>query len=127
METGEFWQKVPDVNRRTSVDQQLLSDLAALEKDLTNKKGLDRPSAQGLIGRSIFTQYLIDREIVTRDFLELQVWVWHSRRHTATTVLLRNDCSTGFGRLSTATCFHWRAHPFPMTNIFTGLRTSSRR
>ena len=72
METGEFWQKVPDVNRRTSVDQQLLSDLAALEKDLTNKKGLDRPSAQGLIGRSIFTQYLIDREIVTRDFLELK-------------------------------------------------------
>ena len=69
METGEFWQKVPDVNRKTSVDQQLLSDLAALEKDLTNKKGLDRPSAQGLIGRSIFTQYLIDRGIVTSDFL----------------------------------------------------------
>ena len=70
METGEFWQKAPDVNRRTSVDKQLLSDLAALENDLTNKKGLDRPSAQGLIGRSIFTQYLIDREVVTRDFLE---------------------------------------------------------
>ncbi len=69
METGEFWQKAPDVNRRTSVDQQLLSDLAALEKDLTNKKGLDRPSAQGLIGRSIFAQYLIDRSIVTSDFL----------------------------------------------------------
>ena len=69
METGEFWQKVPNVNRKTSVDQQLLSDLAALEKDLTNKKGLDRLSAQGLIGRSIFTQYLIDRRIVTSDFL----------------------------------------------------------
>ena len=69
METGEFWRQAPRVNRRTSVDRQLLSDLAALERDLT-KKNLDRPSAQGLIGRSIFAQYLIDRGIVTNELLE---------------------------------------------------------
>ena len=69
METGQFWRQAPHVNRRTSVDQQLLSDLAALEHDLTNKE-LDRPSAQGLIGRSIFAQYLIDRGIITNPVLE---------------------------------------------------------
>jgi N-6 DNA Methylase len=63
METGQFWLRTHSVNRKTSVDQQLLSDLAALEQDLV-REGLDRASAQGLIGRSIFTQYLIDRKIV---------------------------------------------------------------
>ena len=69
METGQFWQKTPAVNRATSVDRQLLSDLGKLERDLTNSN-LDRPSAQGLIGRSIFTQYLIDRNIVTCEHIE---------------------------------------------------------
>ena len=69
METGQFWQKASIVNRTTSVDRQLLSDLSALERDLTNNE-LDRPSAQGLIGRSIFTQYLIDRGIVTNRLLQ---------------------------------------------------------
>ena len=66
METGRFWQE-PDarrVDRKTSVDRQLLSDLAALERDLV-AADMSRPDAQGLIGRSIFTQYLIDRRIVT--------------------------------------------------------------
>jgi hypothetical protein len=31
METGQFWSRAPSVNRKTSVDQQLLSDLAFLE------------------------------------------------------------------------------------------------
>ena len=69
METGEFWRQAPAVHRRTCVDRQLLSDLGALEGDLLSAD-LDRPSAQGLIGRSIFTQYLIDRGIVTRGFLK---------------------------------------------------------
>ena len=69
METGEFWRQVPAVDRTTCVDRQLLSDLAALEGDLLSA-GLDPPAAQGLIGRSIFTQYLIDRGIVTRRFLD---------------------------------------------------------
>jgi len=65
METGAFLPQMRPIDRRTSVDQVLLSDLATLERDLTGS-GLDRPSAQGLIGRSIFTQYLVDREIISR-------------------------------------------------------------
>ena len=61
IETGQFWQQAKQVNRRSSVDRKLLSDLAALQHDLIAEK-LDPLRAQGLIGRSIFTQYLIDRE-----------------------------------------------------------------
>ena len=68
METGRFWQQAGAVDRRTSVDRQLLSDLAVLEHDLV-AAGLDRAAAQGLIGRSIFAQYLVDREIVTAERL----------------------------------------------------------
>ena len=68
METGQFWQQAPSVDRKTSVDRQLLNDLAALEHDLVEAR-LGRPDAQGLIGRSIFTQYLIDRKIITKPFL----------------------------------------------------------
>ena len=69
METGEFWRQALSVDRSTCVDRQLLSDLGTLERDLLSAN-LNRNSAQGLIGRSIFTQYLVDREIVTRQFLE---------------------------------------------------------
>jgi hypothetical protein len=69
METGQFWLHAPKVDRKTSVDQQLLSDLAALERDLVAAR-LKLPVAQALIGRSIFTQYLIDRAIVDGDRLE---------------------------------------------------------
>ncbi len=69
METGRFWQQTSAVNRRTSVGRQLLSDLFVLERDLI-ELGMDRSGAQGLICRSIFTQYLIDREIVTEQFLK---------------------------------------------------------
>lgn len=68
METGQFWLRSGAVSRKTSVDEQLLSDLAALERDLV-AGGLDRATAQGLIGRSIFTQYLIDRQIVVPERL----------------------------------------------------------
>lgn len=63
METGQFWLQAPTVDRKTSVDQELLSDLIFLEHDLV-ALDLERPEAQALIGRSIFAQYLIDREIV---------------------------------------------------------------
>ena len=69
METGQFWLKTKGVDRKTAVDQQLLSDLAALERDLV-AANLDRAEAQALIGRSIFTQYLVDRHIVTADRLK---------------------------------------------------------
>ena len=71
METGRFWQDSmgKGINRNTSVDRLLLRDIARLAHDLTNS-GMDRPDAQSLIGRSIFAQYLVDRRIVTKDFLE---------------------------------------------------------
>ena len=69
METGQFWEQAQSVDRRTGVDRQLLTDLRILERNLRSEK-LDVHSAQGLIGRSVFTQYLIDREIVTRKRLE---------------------------------------------------------
>ena len=68
METGQFWLQAPEINRKTSVDQQLLSDLGFLESDLVGTD-LDRIEAQGLIGRTIFTQYLIDRNIVPAQLL----------------------------------------------------------
>lgn len=62
-ETGQFWLNAEVFDRKTTVDQKLLSDLRYLERDLIGD-GLGRASAQALIGRVIFTQYLIDREIV---------------------------------------------------------------
>ena len=68
METGQFWRQRPDVNRASAVDGQLLRDLAALKRGL-EAAGLAPASAQALIGRSIFTQYLIDRRIVSPERL----------------------------------------------------------
>ena len=70
METDRFWQHPMSkaVNRRTSVDRLLLRDIARLERDLSYA-GMARSDAQGLIGRSIFAQYLVDRGTVTTDFL----------------------------------------------------------
>ena len=69
METGQFWHQAPEVNRRTSVDGQLLRDLDHLERMLVDA-GLGRDETQGIIGRSIFAQYLIDREIVDGSRLQ---------------------------------------------------------
>lgn len=69
MESGQFWSTVTGIDRKGSVDEQLLSDLAYLEYDLI-EDGMERESAQGLIGRSIFTQYLVDREIVGSSRLQ---------------------------------------------------------
>ena len=89
METGRFWQEqdASKVDRKTSVDRQLLSDLAALERDLV-KADMSRPDAQGLIGRSIFTQYLIDRRIVTKQHLA------DDYGHDTPAALLRDDRAT---------------------------------
>lgn len=70
METGRFWEHnvAKSIHRGTSVNQELLSDLASLERDLL-QSGMARLDAQGLIGRSIFAQYLVDRGIATPEFL----------------------------------------------------------
>ena len=68
METGRFWEHEPRVNRATSVADCLLSDLHRLEEALI-EPDFDRDQAQSLIGRCIFTKYLIDREIVAKQLL----------------------------------------------------------
>ena len=67
METGTFWQKEERVNRRNAVDARLLHDIALLESEL-RQAGLSVHRAQGLIGRAIFTQYLVDRGILAEQF-----------------------------------------------------------
>ena len=98
IETGQFWDQVPTVDRKTSVDQKLLSDLAFLEHDLV-ASNLARAAAQALIGRVIFTQYLIDREIVSAARLKRVCG------HTALPSALRD-------RQATAQLFAWLAETF---------------
>ena len=69
METGQFWHRQTGVDRSAGVDRALLRDLSDLESDL-KRAGLDHVEAQGLIGRTIFAKYLVDREIVTGERLE---------------------------------------------------------
>ena len=71
-ETGAFWSSPvgQGIDRRNRVDQQLLSEIAALEQSLDeltpsgtppDLKELARTMVQCFIGRCIFTWYLIDR------------------------------------------------------------------
>jgi hypothetical protein len=98
IETGQFWAQTPSVDRKTSVDQKLLSDLQFLERDLV-ASNLARDSAQALIGRVIFTQYLIDREIVSASRLRKVCG------NTALPLILRS-------RQATANLFEWLAETF---------------
>lgn len=68
METGRFWHEAPNVNRKTSVDGRLLGHIRALERKLIDQK-LALPEAQALIGKSIFSQYLVDRNIIANEHL----------------------------------------------------------
>ncbi|MGQ0697467.1 MAG: HsdM family class I SAM-dependent methyltransferase [Panacagrimonas sp.] len=98
IETGQFWTQAPAVDRKSSVDQKLLSDLSFLERDLV-AGNLARDAAQALIGRVIFTQYLIDREIVTVSRLKRLCG------HTALPSILRD-------RVATGQLFTWLAQTF---------------
>jgi hypothetical protein len=64
-DTGAFWrsQYARRVDRKHRVDAVLLRELAALENAL-RLKGLDVLIAQKLIGRAIFSQYLVDRKLL---------------------------------------------------------------
>ncbi len=98
LETGQFWARMPLVDRKTSVDQKLLSDLAFLERDLVGGN-LNRDAAQALIGRVIFTQYLIDREIVSAARLKRLCG------HASLPPILRD-------RAATAELFSWLSETF---------------
>ena len=69
METGRVWEQFPDVDRSTGVDQRLLRQLGALERRLT-APGLNHKTAQALIGRAIFVQYLVDGKLIKQSELE---------------------------------------------------------
>ena len=106
METGQFWLHSDKVNRKTSVNEQLLSDLAVLERDLVGG-GLDRSEAQGLIGRSIFTQYFVNGKIV--DSARLKQECGAERLAAALRdAQAASVCLAGWPRSSTATCFRQR-------------------
>ncbi len=98
METGQYWTQALAVNRKTSVDEQLLADLAALEGDLVGV-GLNRLAAQGLIGRTIFTQYLTDRQIVTPNRLNKECGA------SSLSAALRQEAASG-------KLFDWLANAF---------------
>ena len=88
METGRFWQEEKRVTRKHAVDTKLLKDMALLESDLRGGRGgLSAERAQGLIGRAIFAQYLVDRDIITKQRLRREYntdslpGVLENRRH----------------------------------------------
>lgn len=63
METGQFWQNIPSLDRETAVDRQLLQELRELEEALVATK-LELHEVHNLIIRAIFTKYLCDRDIL---------------------------------------------------------------
>lgn len=69
METGQFWQNIPSLNRKTAVDRQLLQELRELEQVLASTK-LELQEVHKLIIRSIFIKYLFDRKILDTSTLE---------------------------------------------------------
>ena len=68
METGQFWRSASNIDKSGSVNEQLLADLSRLQSDLL-RGGLREDRAHALIGRSIFCQYLVDRQIVNQHRL----------------------------------------------------------
>ena len=70
-DTGSFWRSdlAPRIDRSKRVDRTLLKELAALEKALV-ANDLDLPTAQKLIGRCIFVQYLAHRGLLTPGMFE---------------------------------------------------------
>lgn len=71
LETGHFWRTETRIDRRRRVDRELLEDLRSLERSLVSAE-LDKALVHGLIGRAIFVQYLVDREILSKPFLKEQ-------------------------------------------------------
>lgn len=70
-DSGAFWksQYARRLDRKTRVDAVLLHHLTALEAGLF-ERGLPSLMAQKLIGRTIFSQYLVDRGLLPKQRLE---------------------------------------------------------
>ncbi len=63
--SGKLWQQLPD--SKNQVDEKLLKNIEDAQKVL-RKKGLDSLCANNIIGRLLFTRYLIDRKVKIRYF-----------------------------------------------------------
>lgn len=69
-DTGAFWSSsfARQIDRSNRVDAVLLRELTAVERTLMSS-GLSALLAQKLIGRTIFSQYLLDRNVLKPDVL----------------------------------------------------------
>ncbi|RWC53044.1 N-6 DNA methylase [Mesorhizobium sp.] len=69
-DTGSFWasEHARRIDRHGRVDSVLLRELGAVERRLRND-GVEPLLAQKLIGRAIFSQYLVDRALMGTDLL----------------------------------------------------------
>ncbi|PSJ36630.1 HsdM family class I SAM-dependent methyltransferase [Allosphingosinicella deserti] len=70
-DTGAFWSSefARRIDRQHRVDAVLLRELTAVERKLT-RSGLPPLLAQKLIGRTIFSQYLVDRNVLKASAIE---------------------------------------------------------
>ena len=98
METGQFWQHNPSVDRKTAVDRELLQELRNLEKILV-ATNLELDEVHKLIIRSIFAKYLFDRKILVPT--------------TLADICGQSDLSAVFDDRSAAQClFDWLQDTF---------------
>ena len=66
--TGRLWDEYQnDFKKENRVDYKLLKNIEAARKTLIEKEQLDKIFANRLIGRLIFTRYLIDRRVDLRQ------------------------------------------------------------
>lgn len=63
--SGKLWQQLPKI--KNQVDENLLKNIEDAQKAL-KKKGLDSLCANNIIGRLLFTRYLIDRDVKIKYF-----------------------------------------------------------
>ena len=113
METGRFWHREKRVNRKHAVDTKLLEEIAQTETKLRGD-GLSAERAQGLIGRSIFAQYLVDRGIITNNELGHD----YGADGLPRTLENRKEAERLFRRLS----YKFKGDMFPSTGIMPATR-----
>ncbi|MCK5320568.1 hypothetical protein KAJ61_04215 [Candidatus Parcubacteria bacterium] len=70
--SGKLWRQLPDP--KNQVDEKLLKNIEDAQKAL-RKNGLDFLCANNIIGRLLFTRYLIDREVKIKYFENEEVFL----------------------------------------------------
>ncbi|MBB2146833.1 N-6 DNA methylase [Pedobacter sp. LMG 31464] len=73
--TGQTWEKYElSLSYKKRVDFKLLENIKVARSILINKCGLSNYSANALLGKTIFTRYLIDRQVRIGFNSEPKVW-----------------------------------------------------